>query len=168
MKYGDVVKALRAAEEALEEDEEEGQWVRRRKEVEREVARRVPEFQVIVGFAQQKANEMRLVSDAEANHTHVNATKAALLSECALRLMWLYHRWLPASVAEARFDVGKLLQGIQDGISPAGTMQAFNASSGLVTLRQLHILRLLKESDQFSWTGKTGEIRVQPLIIIVD
>ncbi|PSR72606.1 hypothetical protein PHLCEN_2v11530 [Hermanssonia centrifuga] len=159
MKYGDVVKALRAAEEALEEDEEEGQWVRRRKEVEREVARRVPEFQVIVGFAQQKANEMRLVSDAEANHTHVNATKAALLSECALRLMWLYHRWLPASVAEARFDVGKLLQGIQDGISPAGTMQALNASSGLVTLRQLHILRLLKESDQFSWTGKTGSSR---------
>jgi nucleolar pre-ribosomal-associated protein 1 len=30
-------------------------------------------------------------------------------------------------------------------------------TSGLDTLRRLHILRLLKESDQFVWSGKSGE-----------
>ena len=77
--------------------------------------------------------------------------RGALLAESAQRLLWLYHEHLPALVAETRFDVGKLLVGVQEGVEGAGP------HPGLVALRQLHVLRLLKESEDFSWSGKSGK-----------
>lgn len=157
MKYGEVIKSMDAAIEALEEDEEEGQWTRRRREVEREVARRVPEFQVIVAFGQQKTTEVQAASSAaaEPGKGQGNLTKAALLAESAQRLLWLYHEHLPSLVAETRFDVGKLLHGIQETVSE--TPEGAAPHPGLVALRQLHVLRLLRESEDFSWSGKTGQ-----------
>lgn len=144
-KYGEVLQVLRNAEGSLEEDEE-GQWAIRRQELEREISRRVPEFQVIVAFAQQTSNMTHTASDQTGAQV-----KAALLAESAQRLLWLYHQWLPSLVAEARFDVGKLLQSVQVvGPDADITMDRWT------NIRQLHVLRLLKESDQFSLVGKTG------------
>ncbi|KAG6849538.1 hypothetical protein H0H93_007626 [Arthromyces matolae] len=59
-KFEEVTQALKSVEEGIGESDmegEEGQWGRRRREVEREVRRRVPEFQVIVAFSQQKFDE---------------------------------------------------------------------------------------------------------------
>ncbi|KAG1732030.1 uncharacterized protein EDB91DRAFT_1058414 [Suillus paluster] len=80
--------------------------------------------------------------------------KLALLGESAQRLLWLYHLCFLQMVAEARFDVGKLLQGLvdasQDAVREAGNV------CGLHGLKQLHVLRLLQESDQFTWSGKVA------------
>ena len=157
VKYGEVIKSMNIAIDALEEDEEEGQWSRRRREVEREVARRVPEFQVVVAFGQQKTTELHAASSAdEAAKDQGTLTKATLLAESAQRLLWLYHEHLPLLVAETRFDVAKLLQGIEEGMSETEGLTI--PHPGLVALRQLHILRLLRESEDFSWTGKAGKI----------
>ena len=144
MKYGAVLHAMGEAEAALEENEE-GQWFKRRREVEREVARRVPEFQVVVAFSQQKAAER--LSDGPSH----GVAAVSLLAECSQRLIWLYHRWLPELVAEGHFDVGKLLHNLHRG-SEGSSLSA----GGLSRLRQLHVLRLLQESEQFSLMGKTG------------
>ncbi|KAG1740308.1 ribosome 60S biogenesis N-terminal-domain-containing protein [Suillus lakei] len=134
-----VFRAFQDVESALEEDET-GQWTRRHREVEREARRRVPEFQVVVGFSQMKVDAREV--------------KLALLGESAQRLLWLYHLCFPQMVAEARFDVGKLLQGLvdasQDVVREAGNV------CGLHGLKQLHVLRLLQESDQFTWSGKVA------------
>ncbi|KII96154.1 hypothetical protein PLICRDRAFT_151289 [Plicaturopsis crispa FD-325 SS-3] len=204
-KYGEVVRAFRHIANALEEDEIDGQWLRRLGEVEREVRKRIPDFQVVVAFSQQKSTEV------PAPGVLSNATRTLLLSECAQRLLWLYHRYLPLLVGEARFDVGKLLTNLldastgaesedgneeeesdeedgqesdvdmereeEDGASPdvdemrvdgsddaseesdgsddgADEEQPIDPTFNLQTVRQLHILRLLKESDQFSWSSK--------------
>jgi nucleolar pre-ribosomal-associated protein 1 len=155
-KYEIVLRVFEEAHEALEEDPEEGQWVRRRKEMEREVRRRVPEMGVVVGFAQQgkgKGNEVR----------------GALLAESAQRLLWMYHRCLPSVVAEARFDVGKLLLNFsvrsgdekEDGMKVEGEEgndgdEEPRAAVRLHRVQQLHVLKILKESDQFVWAGKAG------------
>jgi len=160
-KYESVLRVFEEAHEALEEDSEEGQWVRRRKEMEREVRRRVPEVGVVVGFAQQgkgKGNEVRGV----------------LLAESAQRLLWMYHRCLPSVVAEARFDVGKLLSNFsvrssdgkeemekEDGIEVEGEEgkdedEETGAAVRLHRVQQLHVLKILKESDQFVWASKAG------------
>lgn len=103
----------------------------------------MPEFQVIVALSQAKQKVKNDVRDQ-------------LLSEASLRLMWLYHRLLPDLVAEARFEVGKLLLGFvrkeaeQDGDGGTQSPKSFDA------LAQLHVLRLLKESDQFIWSAKLG------------
>ncbi|KAI9059024.1 hypothetical protein FKP32DRAFT_1761266 [Trametes sanguinea] len=164
LKFEQVTKAFHEVEQALEEDED-GLWARRRREVEREVRRRVPDFQVIVGFS-QRLNEAGQASDAPENggqgkkaekekqkERAPNATRTALLSETAHRLLWLYHRLLPSVVAEARFDAGKLLQAIEDMLLRRSTG---TGTEGLDTLRQLHVLRLLKESEHFTWSGKSG------------
>ncbi|KAG1888586.1 ribosome 60S biogenesis N-terminal-domain-containing protein [Suillus subluteus] len=134
-----VFRTFQDVESALEEDES-GQWTRRRREVEREARRRVPEFQVVVAFSQMKVDAKEV--------------KLALLGESAQRLLWLYHLCFPHMVAEARFDVGKLLQGLvdasQDTVREAGNV------CGLHDLKQLHVLRLLQESDQFTWSGKVA------------
>lgn len=154
-KYDAVITAFKTVERALEEDEETGQWSRRRREVEREVRRHVPDFQVIVGFS-QKTNE---ANNAASDGAPANAAKTALLAESAHRLLWLYHRSLPSVVAEARFDAGKLLQAIEDMLAQVAIDGDGDDAStrGFDTLRQLHILRLLKESEHFTWTGRPGE-----------
>ncbi|KZT67038.1 hypothetical protein DAEQUDRAFT_694819 [Daedalea quercina L-15889] len=159
LKYDAVVQAFRAIERALEEDAE-GQWARRRDEVEREVRRRVPDFQVVLGFAQKSSEGVRAGTEAEGDvdmgqaGSAVNPVRGALLAESAQRLLWLYHRCMSALVAEARFDVGKLLLSVQNVVRPTASPSA--RTDGLDVLRQLHVLRLLSESDQFSWSGKAG------------
>ena len=109
--------------------------------------RRVPDFKVVVAFAQQHTSAAAGDAEGSAGAT----ARATLLSECAQRLLWLYHRWLPQSVAEARFDVGKLLQGVHSAVAEAEGSEL----RGLIRLSNLHVLRLLKESDQFSLSGKS-------------
>lgn len=148
-KYGAVVEHFHKIAGALEEDEEEGQWYKRCRELEREVRRRVPEFQVVVAFSQQKPRS--------APQVQVNETKVTLLAESAQRLLWLYHKCLPSLVAEARFDVGKLLQtfsGVEPGAGHEENLPV--AATRLYRVQKLHVLRLLKNSDQFNWTGKIG------------
>lgn len=148
---------FRNIETTLEEDED-GQWCKRRVEVEREVRHRVPDFQVVVGFSQQKAGD----SSSLVGHSvpQATATRVALLVESAQRLLWMYHQYLPSLAAEARFDVGKLLLNFSDALSNAegNEEKALDPAASLHTIRQLHVLRLLKESDQFAWTGKPGRI----------
>ncbi|KAG6331073.1 hypothetical protein ID866_8017 [Astraeus odoratus] len=147
-KLGEVVHAFKMVSVALEEDEDEGQWCRRRKEVEREARRRVPEFQVIVAFSQQYLSS---------SNTQ-NTTKHALLSESSQRLLWLYQEYLPDVVAEARFEVGKLVLTFVDGsllpLSEDATGDPSLQCSPLQNVKQLHVLRLLNASEQFTWTGK--------------
>jgi nucleolar pre-ribosomal-associated protein 1 len=153
VKYHSVCDQFHKVAMALEENEEDGQWNKRCRELEREVRRRVPEFQVVIGFSQQK-------------HTgplnQINSTKIALLAETAQRLLWLYHRCLPAVVAEARFDVGKLLLAFSQESHAESQSdldendESPNTASRLYRVQKLHILSLLKDSDQFVWTGKTG------------
>jgi len=143
----------------LEEDPEDGQWCKARRDIQREGRRRVPDFQVVVAFSQQKFGDAAALPGRAA--TQPNATKAALLSESAQRLLWMYHRCLPSLVAEARFDVGKLLQNFSSAQSKLGKDdtegdESLEAPARLHIVRQLHILRLLKESEQFSWAGKSG------------
>lgn len=153
-KLAEVVRVFRMVETTLEEDEEEGQWARRRRDIEKEARRRVPEFQVIVAFSQ-----LTLASS--------NATKYALLSESSQRLLWLYQECLPDVVAEARFEVGKLVLNLVEGslASLSGEQESLTqqedqrkaASTALQTVKHLHVLRLLSGSDQFGWSGKVGE-----------
>ncbi|CDO76370.1 hypothetical protein BN946_scf185011.g34 [Trametes cinnabarina] len=164
LKLEQVVQAFHEVERALEEDED-GLWARRRREVEREVRKRVPDFQVIVGFS-QRLNEAGQASETSAKDDQIkqqekgkqeekapNLTRAALLSESAHRLLWLYHRLLPSVVAEARFDAGKLLQAIEDMLLHTSLG---STTAGLDVLRQLHVLRLLRDSEHFTWSGKSG------------
>ena len=138
-KLSSVFRAFQDVESALEEDKA-GQWTRRHREVEREARRRVPDFQVAVAFSQLKVDG--------------GEVKLALLGESAQRLLWLYHLCFPQMVAEARFDVGKSLQGLVDASQDAPRQSG--GVFGLHSLKQLHVLRLLQESDQFSWSGKAG------------
>ena len=168
LKYDAVLHALQRVERALEEDAD-GQWARRRAELEREIRRRVPEFQVVLGFAQRSAEAARASADADEDgdvnmkeKRNQNPVRGALLAESAQRLLWLYHRCIPALVVEARFDVGNLLLSLQHVVGlPVAAVSS--RTDGLDTLRQLHVLRLLSESDQFNWSGKTGECRVRNL-----
>ena len=148
-KYIEVLRVFRDVESFLEE-EEDGQWFKRRQDLEREIRRRVPEFQVIIGYSQQKVASQQPGDFAL-------ATRLTLLAESAQRLLWLYHHCLPALVAEARFDVGKLLLGFEGTVHDKGTADPhFGFTTGIEIVKQLHILRLLKESDQFAWSGKPG------------
>ncbi|GBE85449.1 hypothetical protein SCP_0706360 [Sparassis crispa] len=157
VKFQAVLDVFSAIEAALEEDSE-GQWYERRTEVEREIRKRIPDFQVIVGFSQRLGDSSSFASSSAGNHSSTigssvsHSPKRSLLLESAQRLLWLYHRSLPSLVAEARFDVGKLLQAFQDDVSGSHS----SACRGFDTLRRLHVLRLLRESEQFTWSSKTG------------
>ncbi|KAH9916809.1 ribosome 60S biogenesis N-terminal-domain-containing protein [Fomitopsis serialis] len=166
LKYDAVLCAFHEVERALEEDAD-GQWARRRGEVEREIRKRVPDFQVVLGFAQKSTEAASTLAssgvdaegdmDMEQKTPAANPVRSALLAESAQRLLWLYHRCMPALVAEARFDVGKLLLSLQNVVDrPIASTPTSARTDGLDVLRQLHVLRLLSESDQFNWSGKAG------------
>ncbi|KAI5117575.1 hypothetical protein M0805_005637 [Coniferiporia weirii] len=146
-KCEEVRDAFRAVEQALEEDEIEGQWTKRRVEVEREVRKRVPEFQVIIAFS----NAHRA---GGGTGQAPQIARLAMLSELSQRLLWLYHRCVPSLVAEARYDVGKSLQNFLDYETQSADIPT--DIQGLDQLQQLHVLRMLKESDQFVWSGKAA------------
>ncbi|KAI5997091.1 ribosome 60S biogenesis N-terminal-domain-containing protein [Pisolithus albus] len=150
-KLAEVTRIFKRIIAALEEEEEEGQWSQRRKEVEKEARRRVPEFQVIVAFSQQHLNSPNTQ----------NASKHTLLSEVSQRLLWLYQECLPDVVAEARFEVGKLVLTLAEGWLMPLPKERKNSRedqvqvlSPLQKVKQLHVLRLLNTSDQFTWSGK--------------
>jgi len=110
----------------------------------------VPEFQVILGFCQQKVAS---VPKAQAS----NPVRTALLQESAQRLLLLYHKYLPEVVAEARFDVGKVLASFDVSVVDDADEDSSipEATKKLHLIQRLHVFRSLKESDQFTWTGKT-------------
>ncbi|KAF7288582.1 hypothetical protein HMN09_01387300 [Mycena chlorophos] len=155
-KYSRVLQALRSVSAALEEDEMDGQWAKLQRDLEREIRHRVPEFQVIIAFASKQG-----AGDAD-------PTKAALLAEAAQRLMWMYYSCLPQLVAESRFDVGKLVQNLseldRDHVRMEDGDQGSVARLNLV--RQLHVLRLLNESDQFQWSGKAASGKTHSHVLL--
>jgi len=156
-KYAEILKVVRKIESVLEEDENSGQWKKRRHELEREARRRIPDFQVVIAFSQKAGDHVdarSIASDTVAINTPPNKVCAAMLAESSTRLLWLYHLCLSSVVAEARFDVGKALQ---NSFGEVGMGNFISRTPGWDTLRRLHVLRLLKESDQFVWTGKSGE-----------
>ncbi|EIW81785.1 hypothetical protein CONPUDRAFT_143472 [Coniophora puteana RWD-64-598 SS2] len=173
-----------------------GMWAARRAELAREVRRRVPDFQVIVAFAQVSASTVSssgatvseaadadsgLKKDANVAVQAPNEVQQALLSEVALRLVWLYHRCVPDAVAEVRFDVGKLLLGggfLPASVSSSGPdadvemseedpKQGGGTAVALQRVKQLHILRLLKESEQFVWSAKIANSSHTPLFVLL-
>ncbi|KAG9122286.1 hypothetical protein FRC07_001408, partial [Ceratobasidium sp. 392] len=105
------------------------------------VRRRIPEVAVIVSTAQEAVKALREGEEGE-------GAKRVLLAEGALRLLWLYAQILPGAMAEVRFDVGKLLQETEVGEKGSAEM------NGVRIMCQIHVLRLLGESDQFVWSAK--------------
>ena len=153
-KYDSVVTAFQEVADSLEE-EEDGQWRQAIVALEIEARKRVAELQVIIAFSQQKSEVVR-EKTASGEGTLVATLKpltASVISESALRILWLYHKCLPTLVAEARFDSGKLLWTFSHHRNGQGQAETVD---GWDVLRRLHVLRLLKESDQFSWSGKAG------------
>ncbi|KAG6856484.1 hypothetical protein H0H87_003952 [Tephrocybe sp. NHM501043] len=86
-KYEAVVDRFREVEEKLGEGED-GQWGRRRREVEREIRKRVPDFMVIVAFSQATTPSTTATpnSNPDTKPTN-NPTRAALLAESAQNLL---------------------------------------------------------------------------------
>jgi len=153
-KYDTVVSAFQEVADSLEE-EEDGQWRQAIIALEAEARKRVAELQVVIAFSQQKSDVVQ-EKTASGEGTLVATLKpltASVISESALRILWLYHKCLPTLVAEARFDSGKLLWSFSHHWSGQGQAESVD---GWDVLRRLHVLRLLKESDQFSWSGKAG------------
>jgi nucleolar pre-ribosomal-associated protein 1 len=149
VKFQLVMKKIRQIALVLEE-EDDGQWSRRCMEVEAEVRKRVPDFMVVVAFGQQTQQGPTKTSPTQIN----NQSKKALLAESAQRLLWLYQHCLPAVVSEARFDVGKLLQTFAS--NPKESEHDTDTARRLHRVQQLHVLSILRDSDQFSWTTKSG------------
>ncbi|PPR04905.1 hypothetical protein CVT24_007149 [Panaeolus cyanescens] len=158
LKYTAVTQQITEIVASLEEDHENGQWTKRLRELERDVRKRVPDFQVIVAFSQQKPGAV--------GATPAHPTKTALLAESAQRVLWLYHKCLPAVVAEARFDIAKLLQGITESEADTSEEEP-DAPTRLYRIQQLHILSLLRDSDQFVWSTKIGSLPHTPFYILL-
>jgi nucleolar pre-ribosomal-associated protein 1 len=156
----------------LDVEEKEGQWRKRLRDMEKEVRRRVPDFQVVLAFSHHseegsnsgskgepgKGKEKEIAGEKATQKP--NDTKRALLGEIAHRLLWLYQSCLPGMVAEARFDVGKLLGSFEAGWDATQKTVDDDDHEGrkpyhkLHDVERLHILRLLSASDQFSWSAK--------------
>jgi len=149
IKFQRVLKKFREIAVMLEE-EQDGQWSRRCTEVESEMRKRVPDFMVVVAFGQQ--------TQQASSKTTINQNKKALLAEIAQRLLWLYHNCLPAVVSEARFDVGKILQNFASTSNGEDTDDEHepNTATRLHRVQQLHVLNILRDSDQFTWAVKLG------------
>ncbi|CUA66956.1 Protein furry homolog-like [Rhizoctonia solani] len=121
------------------------EWNDRAAELVDAVRKRVPELGVVVGLAQETTQSLQKRQDAI---DHELESRELLLAEGTLRLMWLYARVLPGTMAETRFDVGKLLHETEMDEVERG------AVGGLRVMCQIHMLRLLGENDQFVWSAK--------------
>lgn len=150
VKFGCVLNAFRKVELALEEDGLTGQWSRRRQDLETEVRKRLPEFQVIVAFSQQ-------TSVISADGSNAESSKAPLLAEVAERLLSLYHQLVPTMVSEVRFEVGKILRSLAFHSETSAGNSSDVDETGLTALQQMHVLQILRSSTQFSWSAKVGE-----------
>ncbi|KAI0075408.1 hypothetical protein K474DRAFT_1664265 [Panus rudis PR-1116 ss-1] len=159
-KYLDVVGTLASIQKSLEEDDT-GQWAKRRTEVEREVRRRVPDLQVVLAFAQKRSEVSRSTPlDPASNSQTAGSVRTALLSESAQRLIWLYHQCFPSFFLETRFDSTKLLH------HPSSRVIRGNGVPGLRTIQQIHALRTLSASDSIVLTGKTDGGRSNFLLLL--
>jgi len=152
IKFQHVLKKFQEIALKLEEDED-GQWSRRCREVESEMRKRVPDFMVVIAFGQQTQKTPTGTTSAE-----INQNKKALLAESAQRLLWLYQNCLPAVVSDARFDVGKLLQNFASTSNGDDTNDESEPGTAirLYRVQKLHVLNILRDSDQFSWAVKSG------------
>ena len=153
-KFREVAQVMETISTALEEDIETGQWSNRLKAVRQEIWRRIPDYRGIVNFSQQSQSTAGPPLPAKGGEkgktVERNSDTADLLGDSALRLMWLYSSCLPDSVAEVRFDLGKLLATFEDADS--------DMRGGFKRLRLLHVLRLLKTDPEFLVSNKPGEI----------
>lgn len=154
LKYGSVLHTCYQIEHALEEDGVNGQWTSRRQALEKEMRRKVPDIQTIVAFSALNNNHAEKGMNVITQH--------AMLSEVCQRLLWLYHRYLPALVAEARYETGKSLGSFMqfENEDLEENLQIY----GFLLLQQLHVLKSLKESDQFIWSSKAGMCDVHSLM----
>lgn len=177
MKYHAVRERFLSISKTLGE-KEDGQWTRRCGELEREVRKRVPDFMVIIAFGQLKQGptKPRLSSPDKSNNAPqsditkpTNSTKDALLAESAQRLLSLYQKCLPSVVAEARFDLGKLLHGFVQEVERQGVDGEdeieIEPAERLSRVQQLHVLSLLREGDHFMWNSKIGKFDDENLMI---
>ena len=140
-KYESICERFRLIGDALGENGNEGQWIRRSVEVRNELRRRIPEFQVIIAFANSCKSESN------------SPTKLVMLSEISQRLVLLYQRVVPSLYAEARYDIGKSLQIIEE---PKDSATVSSHSQGLYVLQEIHVLRMIKEGNQFIWPPRAG------------
>ncbi|KAG8812996.1 hypothetical protein FRC17_001713, partial [Serendipita sp. 399] len=166
-KYDAVRQSYEAVALALEE-ERSGNWTSRVRELEAELRKRVPTFEVIVGFVQQKSTS----SESGPQNTiepDGKILQSLMVSEAALRLMLLYHKVLSDLPADARYDVGKLLStGVGKRLISAP--QSLNIAPEHVTtfetLCHVHILDLLQHSDQYIWGITLGQSSLRHFLSI--
>ncbi|KAG7090693.1 hypothetical protein E1B28_009789 [Marasmius oreades] len=186
-KYAQVRDVMRHIADTLEEssdsfflrvddEREQGQWRKRLGDLEREVRKRVPDFQVVVSFVGRTTESD---SDSIGENQNQNQTKAALLSEVAHRLLCLYQQCLPEVTLEARYDFGKLLGSVDLNLSSVVSLgggedigeggDGSRVVDKLRGLKQVHVLRLLTENEQFkaSWSGKAGNSKHTNLYILL-
>ncbi|KAF8331396.1 ribosome 60S biogenesis N-terminal-domain-containing protein [Cantharellus anzutake] len=162
-KFEEIRLCFLRIERILEEDEEFGFWTRRRIEFEKEMKRRLPDVQMIIQFLPPKSahdavstgpdekKESETASKTPASSQSPNPFRDALLSEAALRLMWQYHRSLPALMSGTRFNSGQLVRLLTDTRKELSPSPEIANTKGISLLGSLHVLRLLQESDKFAW-----------------
>jgi nucleolar pre-ribosomal-associated protein 1 len=154
---------------------ETGAWSARLADVELEVRKRVPEYSVIVAFAQQSqsnikqppaSHDMQIDDESTTSKQQTSRLKnnrsedtIELLSEIALRILVLYQRCLFESVLEVKFDAGKLIPLLlrKDTKLATSSTDQHSAISSMQRLRDMHILHLLKHDPHFVWQNKIGE-----------
>ncbi|KAK4684154.1 nucleolar pre-ribosomal-associated protein 1, partial [Tremellales sp. Uapishka_1] len=186
-KLARVQGLFQSIERELEEEpssSSENPWSRRKRELEMECRKRVPDVLVVITFAQKAA---ALISPDSEIEDEALAARSALLTEAALRLFGLYHSTLPTIATEAKFDVGKLLvsassanaerrarrearegsvvsdSGSVGSVGTLGTIGmggGFGHSRGEVkgfeALSQLHVLKLLGAVRDWNWNNKAA------------
>ncbi|WVR03656.1 hypothetical protein IAU60_000651 [Kwoniella sp. DSM 27419] len=165
---------------------QENPWTRRKRELELEVRKRIPELSVIIAFA-QKAATMGPAEEAETEAEIALAAKSAMLTEVALRIFGLCNKTLPSMASEMKFDPGRLLVSASSAsaerrarrearegsvvsdsgsVASVGTMgtagmgggfgQARGDVEGFEALSQLHVLQLLGEVRDWNWMNKAA------------
>ncbi|CDZ97889.1 Uncharacterized conserved protein [Phaffia rhodozyma] len=161
-KLQNVFNVFKEIEASLEEGVN-GLWTARRKELEREIRKRVPDVATVVGCA---VAATRTSGEAQGSE---ESTRASILTEAILRLLSLYQITLPGLIAEGKFDVGKLLVSGDGGKGKGkgegegdddkeieGWGFARSEVFGVEALSQLHVLRLLREGGDLAWGSKAG------------
>ncbi len=180
-----LFEAIEAEIESEPSSSAENAWIRRRRELEMEARKRVPDLQCLIAFAQRSAQSAP--PEPETEQDFIKVTRSHLLTESALRLFGLYHATLPTLAQETKFDVGKLLvssssasaerrarrearegsvisdDGSVGSVGTLGTVgmgggfgQARGEVHGFEALSQVHVLRLLSQVDEWNWVYKAG------------
>ncbi|WWD16337.1 hypothetical protein CI109_100763 [Kwoniella shandongensis] len=181
----DLFKQIEADIGAEPSTSQENPWARRRRELEMEARKRIPELGVIIAFAQKAAT--MAPAEPETDIEIALASKSAMLTEVALRLFGLCNKTMPTMAQEVRFDVGRLLVSASSAsaerrakrearegsvISDSGSVasvgtigtagmgggfgQARGNVEGFEALSQLHVLQLLSEVKDWSWMNKAA------------